>query len=62
MKYRVERWLPKDNCYGLVDFFADLESAEAVSKAHSKANKTFTRIIFEGAIVKEYNYKPSKKK
>ena len=62
MKYRVERWLVKDHAFGLQDFFSDLESAEAVAKAISKAHKTMTRIIFEGNIIKEYDYKPSKKK
>jgi len=58
MKYRVERFLPKDNCMGLVDFFDDLESAEAVAKATSKARKSYTQILFEGNRIKEYDYKP----
>jgi hypothetical protein len=62
MKYRVERHLIKDNCLGLVDFFDDLESAEAVAKAHSKAFKTYTRIVCDGIKVKEYEYKPKAKK
>ena len=63
MKYRVERWLVKDNAFGLQDYFTDLESAEAVAKAISKAHKTMTRIIFEGNIIREYDHgtKPKKK-
>jgi len=63
MKYRVERFLPKDNCMGLVDFFDDFESAEAVAKATSKARKTYTQVIFEGQRVKDYDcgVKPKKK-
>lgn len=62
MKYRVERHLPKDNCLGLVDYFDDLESAKAVAKAHSKAFKTYTRIVYKGEKVGEYEYETKTRK
>lgn len=58
--YRVERWLVKDNAYGLYDYYNDQESAETVAKATSKAYKTMTRIIHKGNIIKEYEYKRKK--
>ena len=62
MKYRVERHLIKDNCLGFVDWFDDLESAEAVAQAHSKAFKTYTRIVYKGEKVGEYPYEPKTRK